>query len=219
METEMETEREVKVFERINGRKYTVRNNRDRYFFPDEWGKFFDNLKPKQKFTFSALINTGARINEIRNVKAEDCDFDRKRIILRVTKKKAARKEKSPRPRVIPISTQFAREAKKFVSDNNLQGSDTLRILSTSAANTAMKNALIKAGIKDYCMFSIHNIRKTLEVWLMSLGVDTLPLVAHMGHDVRTAAQNYVSPAIFDFKERDKMRMIIGDLYQDNYRR
>jgi len=59
---------DVKQIIRKDGMKYTVRNNRDRFFYPNEWMKFYDKLKNNQKMTFDFLINTGARINEARNV-------------------------------------------------------------------------------------------------------------------------------------------------------
>ena len=167
--------------------------------------KFYDKLKPSQKYTFHFLINTGARINEARHVESFDVDLERKRLVLRITKVKAKKKEKHPRPRNIPISSQFTKYLKKNMDSN--------KILSTPAANIAMKKALQKAGIKDWKMFSIHNIRKTLEVWLMALGVDGLKITAHMGHSMITAAGHYVSPDVFSYEEKNKMRQIIGDLY------
>jgi len=201
----MDKQEEFKIIKTKNGKDYTVRHNRDRFFFPDEWMKFYDKLKPMQKYTFNFLINTGARINEARNVKPFDIDLERKRIVLRITKVKAKKGEKHPRPRNIPISSQFAKFLKKKM-DN--------KILSTPAANIGMKKALQKAGIKDWKMFSIHNIRKTLETWLMALSVDGLKIVSHMGHSMSTAAGHYVSPDVFSWEEKSKMRMIIGDLYQ-----
>lgn len=205
---------ETKTITRKDGREYTVRNNRDRFFFPDEWMKFFDKAKPRQKFTFMFLINTGARINEARNVKVSDIDLERRRIVLRVTKVKAKMKEKSPRPRIIPISKQFAKYLKKYTRDMKLVSDDYLGILSTPAANVGMKKALQRAGIKDYYMFSIHNIRKTLETWFMALGLDGLSITAHIGHSMGTAAAHYVSPDVFSWEEKSKMREIIGDLYR-----
>ena len=193
------------MFRRKNGRNYTVRDNRDRFFYPDEWMKFFDKLKDSQKYTFQFLINTGARINEARHVVPSDIDLERKRIILRVTKTKSKKKERKPRPRIIPISTQFVKFLRK-----NPDG----KILSTNGANTAMKKALQRAGISDWKMFSIHNIRKTLETWIMALDIDGLKITAHMGHDIVTAAGHYVSPDVFSWEEKSKIRMIIGDLYQ-----
>ena len=151
------------------------------------------------------LINTGARINEARHVQQADIDLENKRIILRVTKVKAKKKEKNPRPRIIPISSQFAKYLKK-----NMHG----KILSTPAANIGMKKALQKAGIEDWQMFSIHNIRKTLETWLMAVDVDGLKLTAHIGHSMAVAAGSYISADVFSWDEKSKIRMIIGDLYQ-----
>jgi len=205
MYNKMEKTGEFKIIKTSSGKNYTVRYNRDRFFFPEEWMKFYDKLKPSQKYTFHFLINTGARINEARHVESFDVDLERKRLVLRITKVKAKKKEKHPRPRNIPISSQFTKYLKKNMDSN--------KILSTPAANIAMKKALQKAGIKDWKMFSIHNIRKTLEVWLMALGVDGLKITAHMGHSMITAAGHYVSPDVFSYEEKNKMRQIIGDLY------
>lgn len=199
---------------RNDGKKYTVRANRDRFFFPDEWGKFYDKLRRKQKITFMFLINTGARINEARNVMVKDIDIERRRIILRVTKIKASRGERNPRPRIIPISTQFARQINKYIKENDLKADDCFNILSTPAANIGMKIALQKAGIEDWQMFSIHNIRKSLEIWLMALNVDGLKITAHIGHSMAVAAKNYISPDVFTWDEKKKIRMVIGDLYE-----
>ena len=43
--------------------------------------------------------------------------------------------------------------------------------------------------------------------------VDGLKLTAHLGHSMAVAAGHYVSPDIFSYEEKNKMRMIIGDLY------
>jgi len=195
-----------------NGKTYTVRLNRDRFFFPKEWGKFFDTLKESQKVTFDCLINTGARINEIRNVEVGDIDFVNLRMILRVTKVKARKGEKNSRPRTIPISKQFARRLKGYVK--NKSNEEKIGILSTPAANIAMKKALKEAGITDYKMFSIHNVRKTLENWLIALDVNEVKISRHMGHDISTAIQHYVSPDIFSWEEKQQIREIIGDLYR-----
>jgi integrase len=208
------TEPELKSLMRKSGRAYTIRPHRDRFFYPKEWGRFYDALKKPQKFTFDFLINTGARINEARHVKVGDIDLANRRMILRVTKVKARKGESNPRPRTIPFSTQFRKRLSKYITEKKLSNDDYLKIKSTPAANIGMKKALQKAGIKDWYMFSIHNIRKTLEIWLMSLGVDALPLTAHLGHDIKTAAMHYVSPDIFSWEEKTQMRIIIGDLYQ-----
>jgi len=77
-----------------------------------------------------------------------------------------------------------------------------------------MKKALQNAGINDWKMFSIHNIRKTFEVWLMALSVDGLTITAHVGHSMATAAGHYISPDVFSSDEKFKIREILGDLYR-----
>ena len=199
---------------RKDGKKWTVKDDLNRFFFPDEYKKFEDKLKPKQKFAVICLINTGARISEIQNVRVEDCDLKNNRVILRKTKVKAMKGEKKSKTRIIPISTQFARYLRKQIKELKLENEDYLPILKNNSLNEAYKKAGMKAGIKDYHNISSHTFRKTLEVWLMALGVASLPLVAHIGHDLRTAAQHYVSPDIFSWKDKSKMRDIIGDLYR-----
>ena len=210
-----QSRKDLNIITRKNGIPYSVRSNRDRFFYPDEWIKFYGSLKKSQKLTFDVMINTGARINEARHIKVGDIDTTNQRLILRVTKVKAKKKEKNPRPRTIPLSSQFTRRLKAYIKDKN--NDEYLRILSTPAANIALKNALQKALITDWYMFSIHNVRKTLETWLMALGVDSLKLTAHFGHDIRTAAHHYVSPDIFSASEKQKIRDIIGDLYQERW--
>lgn len=204
----------LKSLTRKNGIKYTVRSNRDRFFFPGEWAKFYDQLKTRQQLTFSFLIHTGSRINEARNVRVSDIDLERKRIILRVTKVKAAKKEKAPRPRIIPMSTTFTKYVRKQIRIKKLKNDDYLGILSTPAANIGMKKALKNAGIQDWQMFSVHNVRKTLECWLMALNIDGLKITAHLGHSMSIAASNYISADVFTAQEKQQIRDIIGDLYK-----
>lgn len=194
-----------------NGMKYTVRNERNRYFFPDEWMVFYDVLKKSQKTTFQFLINTGARINEIRNVKVGDIDFDRASIILRETKSR--NKDGTKKMRVIPVSTQFIKYLKRIINQNKLAPNDYFPVLSTPAANIAMKVGLQRAGIPDWQMFSVHNIRKSIETWLMALGVDMMKVVKHFGHSFAIAGKFYVSPDVFNYEDKQNMRNIIGDLY------
>ena len=202
-----------KVGVRSNGRSYTKKANPNRFFFPEEYMKFEDSLKPKQKVSVIFLINTGARINEARNVKVGDIDIDRKRIVLRITKTKAKKGERKGKPRIIPISSKFAKYLKAHIKNKNLGAEDYLGILSNPALNIAYKKAGEKAGIKNFGDISSHTFRKTLEVWLMVLGVQDIPLTAHIGHDIKTAASHYVSPDIFSWEDKQRIRDVIGDLY------
>jgi len=210
----------VKIGVKRDGREYSVRDNRDRYFFPNEWIAFYGALKPQQQMTFNFLINTGARVNEAINVKVGDIDIPNKRLILRVTKVKAAKREKTPRPRMISISSGFARELNKYIKDNKLKDTDLIGLLSAPAGHIAMKGskdrpggALLRAGIKDWYMFSIHNIRKTHGNWLKAMGIDGAEICTRLGHDYNTFLKSYASADVFTLKDKQDIRMILGDLY------
>lgn len=207
-----------KVGIRKDGKKYTKKSNTNRYFFPDEYMKFEDNLKPKQKHTIKCLLNTGARIDELKNVKVEDFIYNsdgRSRIILRKTKTKARKGEfGSGKVRDIPLSKQFAKYLFNYVNENKLETKDNLNIHSNSQTNTFMKQVAKKINLSNPEDFSAHTLRKTLEVWLMTIGVDAMPLTAHLGHDIKTAMSNYVSPDIFSWEDKTKIRNILGDLYR-----
>ena len=208
----MEINENLKSLMRNNGRSYSNRSNRDRFFYPNEWMKFYDVLKENQKLTFDLLINTGARINEVKHIKLGDIDFERDTIILRVTKVKAKKGEKNPRPRTIGISSQFSRKLKGYTK--GLNNESYLNVLSTPAANICLKKTLKKININDFYMFSIHNIRKTHGNWLKALGIDGAEICTRLGHDYNTFLRAYSSPDIFTFKDKQDMRLILGDLYQ-----
>ena len=209
-----ETNPNIKYLTTKTGERRTTKTDKNRFFFPKEYCEFEDALKPKQKFSVKFLFNTGARINEALHVKVNDIDFSNNRLVLRVTKAKAVKHERIGRIRTIPISSQFSKYLKKYVNDNKLKSNDYLRILKNSALNQAYKKAGKKIQMKDWWNISSHTFRKTLETWLMALGVDALPLTAHIGHDIKTASQYYVSPDIFSWEEKTLMREILGDLYQ-----
>ena len=206
---------------RKDGTNYTVREFKDRYFFPDEWKATYDNLRESQKTTFNFLICTGARINEIRNVKVKDIDFERNNIVFRWTKSR--NKDRSRKIRTIPISSQFAKYLRKIIRENNLKLDDKLPVLSTPAANMALKGnptmktkgALQRAGIPDWKMFSVHNIRKTTEMWLIALGIEENKVARHMGHTEKVQQKHYVSTELFNWQDKDAMRQIIGDIYRE----
>jgi len=199
---------------RSNGLKYTLKENKDRFLYPKEYFKVFDAMKSKQQHTTKVLINTGARINEARHIEPTDIDYERKVIILRVTKTKAKKGEKKGKPRWIPISTQFSKYLKKWFRLHN-----KIQILSTPAYNIGLKKATTIAGIKNPTDFSAHNMRKTFENYLLALGVDGLKVCAHVGHDPATAVNSYITADLFNYEDKMAMRDIIGDLYVQNNNR
>lgn len=195
-----------------NGKKYTIRNNREKIFTPEEWNLFYNTLKESQKMTFDFLINTGARINEATHVKVCDIDLINKNICLKVVKKKT--KYSDGNQRTIPISTEFRDRLKEYITKKGLKDNDYLKLLSRPAGHIAMKNALKRSGFKDWHMFSLHNIRKSFETWIVSQNVGMLKVLKHMGHTDKTALKYYIKSDLFSKQQRVMIKQQLGDLYK-----
>jgi integrase len=201
-----------------DGMKYSVRQHRLTWLMPDTWIKFVDALRsPKAKLTADVLIQTGARINEVRHIEERDIDYQRNTLRLRITKTKAKKGERTGKPRTIPISSQFAKRLKKHFAEK--EPGSRIGILSTPAFNIALKKALIKIGYTEPYMVSTHNIRKTHGNWLKIMGnlnvmaVDASEICLRLGHDYNTFLSNYGSSSIMDNKDVLIVKQILGDLY------
>jgi len=207
------TDDKISFGERKNNTHYTVRQNRERIFLPQEWKNFYDNLKLNQKFTFKFLLLTGARIMEASNVKVEDIDFANQRLILRITKRVKKDVSFKPHTRTLRISSELCKDIKKRINEKQLSSSDYLGLLTTSAANLALKKTLSKINIKDWQMFSIHNIRKTSETWALALGIDSMILSKRFGHNLSIMYQHYSQADAYTYKEKDAIKEIFGDTF------
>ncbi len=190
--------------------------NRDRILKPQEWMDFLNckirsntNLMP-----YKFQLNTGARFNEMMNVKLKDIKFEDKNILLRVTKRRTPFSDGSPR--LIPISSIFMKDLYFYVVKHNLEDNDCLFKISIAGYNQFLKNKLREIGIEGWKDYSSHNLRKTLETWLASLDVGTLKILKHFGHFQSTAVKHYVQIDCFSYQEKMMIREILGDLYLNN---
>lgn len=198
---------------------YTIKENNNAFLFPNEWVKMLKLAKPRQKLNLNMQGQTGARINEALHIKVEDIDFDRNNLILKVTKVRAKKKETKPKPRIIPISSQFAKYLRKEIKHYKLQPGDYFPLLKEAGIGYALKQLTKKAGRKDWNDFSSHNLRKTFECWLIAIGIDGFAVCKHLGHTPSVALNSYISPDIFTYEDKKQIRDILGDLYSYNERR
>lgn len=198
---------------RSNGKVYSVRDDRSRYFFPDEWNRFYNALREEKRPIFDVLINTGARIEEALNIKAGDFDWERCTLTLRVTKTKASKGERSGKKRSFVISPQFARRMRKYISENNLKEQDFLFGQTKQAVYQLMRRTLKNENFKDWYDFSLHNIRKTHGNWLKALDIKAEEICLRLGHDYNTYLRHYGSASIFDRKDKQLMLDILGEVY------
>jgi len=196
-----------------DGKKYSVRDDRSRYFFPEEWIKFFNAIKPSKQPVFDGLINTGARIEELLHIKPKDFDWERNNLTLRVTKMKASKGERVGKPRTFQISSQFSRRMRKYISENNLGDDDLLFKITKQAVYQMLRRTLKKIKIVDWYQFSLHNIRKTHGNYLKAMEIDSGEICYRLGHDLNTFIKHYGSANVFDRKDKMIMAKILGDVY------
>ena len=196
-----------------NGKKYSVRDNRDRFLYPYEYNNFYGALiNDKQRITFDTLLNLGARVNEVLHIKIKDIDFERRTIILRKTKIKAKKGEKKPKPRIIKLSTQYNERLRKYCKGQDQE--EYVNFMQRSAIHHCIKRTLKNVGVADYYMVSTHNFRKTTGNFLKALGIDGMEICQRLGHDMNTFLHSYGSPDIFSKEDKIKIRELIGDLYE-----
>lgn len=198
---------------RSNGVKYTVRDDRSRYFWPQEWFNFLTKVKTQKRMIYDILVNTGARIEEALNIRPDDFDYERNNLTLRVTKTKAAKGESIGKKRTFTVSSQLIKNVKAYTKANNLKKDELLFKVTKQAVYMLFRRALKNAGFKDWRQFSLHNIRKTHGNWLKALGIPSDEICYRLGHDMNTFIRHYGSANIFDAKDKQLMIRILGDVY------
>ena len=203
----------LKVGIRKNNIEYSVRDDRGRFFYPEEWFKFINAIKPDYRILFESLIQTGGRIKEVLNIKPMDFDFQRNNITLRVTKIKAKKKEKVGKPRTFPVSSQYCRKIRAFIKEYNHQDNEILFDIHKNNVWRMMRLGLVRAGFKDYWNFGLHNIRKTHGNYLKALEIPAEEICLRLGHDFNTYLKHYGSPNIFNRQDKQNMIRILGDVY------
>lgn len=114
--------------------------------------------------------------------------------------------------RNVKISDKFKEELKAYINKNKLKPQDELGFPSIQHLNQTMKRILQQIKIKDWQDFSVHNIRKTHENYLIATGSNPLSLKMHMGHAIDVAAAHYISANVFTQEEIGMIKVIIGNL-------
>ena len=202
----------LKVGIKSDGKKYSVRDDRSRFFFPNEWVNFMEKIKPEKKILFETLIQTGARIEESLNIKPKDFDWVRNNLTLRVTKIKARKGERIGKARTLPVSSQYTKKVRSYIFKHKIKDDDPLFPITKYSVYQMLRRKL-KGVVKDDWNFGLHNIRKTHGNWLKALDISAEEICTRLGHDFNTYLKHYGSPNIFDRKDKLLMIKILGDVY------
>lgn len=184
--------------------KYYLKINRKAFLYPEDFLKIKKVATTKQLFTINSLLQTGARINELRHVTRENIDDQRQTITLLHTKVRARLKEHRSSPRIIPISTDFYNYFRL--------GINKYKFLSTNQTGLVLKKLAKDCNISYWQDLSAHNLRKTFGTWMLSVGVDGFKLAQHLGHSPEMLRTSYASPDIFISSDKDIIRQVLGNL-------
>ncbi len=227
----------LKLGKRNDGRDYSVREDRRRYFFPGEWLSFIRQVNNKQhKFLFITLLFTGARIMEVLNLKYEDIDIKRDSIIFKTTKQRKTKSQSNVlgKKRNFFVPSNFIKEYKSFIRKRKMNKEDYIfldnsklpenyYLLSNKekkkyyfskqvSYGALFKRKMKSAEIDDWWNFSLHNIRKTYGNWMRTFNIDKSELCYRMGHDLDTYMLHYGSSLIFTENERRQIEKIFGEV-------
>lgn len=202
---------DLKKVMRTDGKLYTVRLDRRRVFFPDEWEAFRKEAREKHRPLFDFMLNTGCRIEEARFIRPCDFDFERGNVRLWKTKTKARKGEKQGKPRTVSLSSEFTKRMFKYSKSFNNE--EFIFKATRQSLNQLMKSILKRIGVKDYYNFSTHNIRKTHGMYLKALGIDIGEICTRLGHDYNTYISHYGSADIFSDSDIRRIKDLLGDLY------
>ncbi len=230
-------EEHVYTITKSNGQKYSVRRDRRRYFFPEEWNRFIKEVtNKKHRFFFITCLHTGGRIMEVLNLRHKDLDMERGTIKFNVVKQRKAKKNfyAVGKSRGFFVASEFIREYKSYIRNKKInqdhyifldnskrpknydkldnQDKKKYYISKVVAYSSMLKRKLKKVGIKDWYNFSPHNIRKTYGMWSRTFNKEMAELCYRMGHDIDTYMAHYGSSLIFTEEERRKIQKIMGDV-------
>ncbi|MDL2222434.1 site-specific integrase [Parabacteroides sp. OttesenSCG-928-N08] len=131
----------------------------------------------KHKVFLSLVYSAGLRAQEVRNLRLEDIDFDRKMIHIRNSKYR--------KDRYVPLSDHIIRGLKKYYAQCNpkvycFNSKEIGKPLTRNTAQWIMRDAVKKAGITKHA--TLHTLRHSYATHLLEMGMNIRQLMSLMGH-------------------------------------
>lgn len=140
----------------------------------------------KHKILIGLLYGCGLRCFEVRNVRLQDLDFDRK--VVHVVQ------GKGKKDRYVPLSAHLVRGIQKYIDAErpndwlfhgqpleNRKGGDFDSRYSQKGVQWAVKSAAKKSGIIKH--INVHTLRHTYATHLLEDGMDIMTLKDMLGHE------------------------------------
>lgn len=126
------------------------------------------------------LVATGARRNEICNLKWTDVDLNKGYITLYKTKNGDIRR--------LPINTELVHLLQQYHNPNNIYVFQSNKYVKPLNIQTAWKSVLKLCGFKD---FRMHDLRHTCASYLAMNGANSLDIATILGHKSLDMVKRY----------------------------
>lgn len=153
-----------------------------------------DVLGARDKAIFLALLDTGARANELLSLNVDDIDLVSGAVLIR--------SGKGRKPRTVFLSQASRRAIRSYLKqrqdDNNaLWLSDTGTRFTYSGLNTMLKVKCKKAGVQHV---ELHSFRRAFAINMLRAGVDIFSLQELMGHADLQILRRYLKQNVDDLR-------------------
>ena len=159
----------------------------------EEVNKIFDvTINLKHKFLLMATYYTGARLNEIINLRWEDLDFERELIYLKITK--------GDKERVVFLHDNLKKIIKYFNLEKEglIFSSNQGKKYNKRTVQKIVKDAARKAGVKK--KITTHALRHSFATHLLESGADIRHIQQLLGHKDLKTTQIYTHVANKEIK-------------------
>jgi len=153
------------------------------------------------------MYSTGARINEIANLKPKDIDFNRGVVKLRDTKSRQIRDGilNDYAGKILQI---FISEMREYINFGKNNADNSLIFGSKTNLKIWLNGILNKMSIKlEYGKYSTHNIRHSVGTHLLKNGCDIRHIQEILGHKALSSTQIYTKI------EKDELRNVIDEFH------
>ncbi|KKP63781.1 MAG: Tyrosine recombinase XerC, partial [candidate division WS6 bacterium GW2011_GWE1_34_7] len=153
------------------------------------------------------MYSTGARINEIANLKPKDIDFNRGVVKLRDTKSRQIRDGilNDYAGKILQI---FISEMREYINFGKNNADNSLIFGSKTNLKIWLNEILNKMSIKlEYGKYSAHNIRHSVGTHLLKNGCDIRHIQEILGHKALSSTQIYTKI------EKDELRNVIDEFH------
>ena len=149
-------------------------------------------MNPKHRLILRTIYGLGLRIGELRNLKPEHIEFDRKMVLIK--------NSKGAKDRYVILPNSLANELRAFIELNKGEYIffGRSKKINLKIIQKIFENALKKSGVNKKA--SCHTLRHSFATHLLENGVDIRIIQKLLGHSKLETTQIYTHVSNFQLK-------------------